>query len=124
MTAERNRINAILDSTLGMIFAIELVVVACPAMVGMLLGWRALGAMRENSGRRLGLDIALFAGLSWPLIGSVLLTGGMIWSIADAMAARFPVPLFVTSSLLLGGLVASRIALKTYRWIEGDRKAT
>ena len=118
MMLERNRLNAVRDSTLALVFSIELILVALPAFYGTFFGWRVLGELRGRMGKKPGLDSAFVAGLSWPLILTVVLTGGAIWSIADAFHSSPPLPFLMTVSLVLGGWMAAKLALRTYHWVQ------
>ena len=116
MMLDHNRTNTIRDTTLYMIAAIELVIVGIPAVLGMLFGWRVLAEVRGPSSRKPGFDTALVGALSWPSILAFVLVGGTIWSVADAFGASLPLPLFVMTSLLLGGLLAAKMIQRVFRW--------
>lgn len=115
---EQNRNNAVRDSTLYMILAVELVVVGIPAVLGMLFGWRVLAELRGRRGSKPGFDTALCGALPWPLILGLVMVAGTIWAITDAIGVSLPMPLFVMISLLLGGMLAAKLTLKVVRWVE------
>lgn len=120
MMLEQKRTNIIRDSTLYLIGAVELVIVGVPAVLGMLLGWRALAELRAAPGRTRGLDTALVGALPWPLLLGFMTVGGTLWSVADALGTAIPLPLFVMTSVLLGGFLAARIAIRVFRWVKGE----
>ena len=117
MMLDHNRSNAIRDTTLYMIVAIELVIVGIPAVIGMLFGWRVLAEIREQPSPKRGFDTALVGAMSWPLILAFVIVGGTIWSIADAFGMPLPLPLFVMTSLILGGVLAVKMVQRVFRWV-------
>jgi hypothetical protein len=58
--------------------ALSLVVVGAPALLGILLGAKALAEVRRSGGQKAGFGFAMFGMLAWPVLIPIAVTGLLI----------------------------------------------
>jgi tRNA A-37 threonylcarbamoyl transferase component Bud32 len=76
---------------LGMLGALGFVIVSVPAFLGISLGAKALGEIRQSGGRKASFGSAIFGVLAWPVLLPIAVTGILIYlSLPDGPGPNDP----------------------------------
>ena len=97
-------------------------IVAIPAIMGVLLGSSALGEIHRSGGRRAGLENALFAVTTWPILVFMIMVGVLSHSWLTTLGAPFKVTFHIAMGVIAGCLFAVFVVPRVSAWARGLSK--
>ena len=98
---------------------VSILVVGVLALLGIILGAKALREVRESGGRKSGLGRAMVGTLSWPVLILIALAGLALLMLMRMVSFGMSPQLFIILVLVGGGLAVVLLVWMVARWARG-----